>query len=161
VGKSSLINALLHRKNLVKTSATPGKTQLVNFFIINDQFYFVDLPGYGYSRAPQSVVETWGPMIEGYCKDTPQLRAVVVLFDSRRTPDDRDRRLVEWLRHYRVPAVYVLTKADKLKRQEALMAQRETTAALGLAEPPILTSSKSGLGMKELWGELGKRLTQP
>lgn len=158
VGKSSLINALLHRKSLVKTSVTPGKTQLINFFIINDQFYFVDLPGYGYARAPQSVVETWAPMIEGYFKDTPQLRAVVVLLDSRRTPDDRDKRLVEWLRYYQVPAVYVLTKTDKLKRQEIVLSQRDVTSALGLDAPPILTSAKSGLGMKELWGEIVKSL---
>jgi GTP-binding protein len=160
VGKSSLINALLRRKNLVKTSATPGKTQLINFFIINDRFYFVDLPGYGYARAPRSVVETWAPMIEAYFKDAPQLRAVVVLLDSRRTPDDRDKRLVEWLRHYRIPAVYVLTKTDKLKKQEIVLSQRHVTTALDLDAPPILTSARSGLGMKELWAKISTKLSR-
>jgi GTP-binding protein len=158
VGKSSLINALLHRKSLVKTSATPGKTQLINFFIINSRFYFVDLPGYGYAKAPRSVVDAWAPMIEGYVKDAPQLRAVVMLIDSRRSPDERDKRLIEWLRHYEVPAVYVLTKADKLSRQETVRAQREIASALGLDTPPILTSATSGLGMKELWGEISRQL---
>jgi len=87
VGKSSLINAFLNRKNLVKTSATPGKTQLINFFLINDEFYCVDLPGYGYAKAPRSVVDAWAPMIEGYIRDSPQIRVVVVLLDIRREPD--------------------------------------------------------------------------
>src|SRR5512142_661190 len=124
VGKSSLINALLNRKSLVKTSATPGKTQLINFFVINDSFYFVDLPGYGYARVPQAVTDTWAPMIEGYLKKSPDLRAVVVLLDVRREPDERDIRLLDWLRQYHIPAIYALTKADKLSRQESDHARR-------------------------------------
>src|SRR5512136_767382 len=154
VGKSSLINALLNRKNLVKTSATPGKTQLVNFFLINNEFYCVDLPGYGYAKAPRSVVDAWAPMIEGYIKDSPQIRVVVVLLDIRREPDARDVRLLEWLRHYGVPAFYVLTKADKLKRGEAARARQSIAKALGLAEPPLLTSVMSGQGIGELKTEL-------
>ena len=158
VGKSSIINAVLNRKHLVKTSATPGKTQLINFFIINSQFYFVDLPGYGYAKAPLSVLDTWAPMIEGYLRDSPQLGAVVVLLDSRREPDERDARLVEWLKQYGIPAVYILTKTDKLKRQEMILAQREITAKLALNNPPILTSAKSGQGIQELKAELNKIL---
>src|SRR5512136_2677328 len=109
VGKSSLINALLNRKSLVKTSATPGKTQLINFFLINNEFYCADLPGYGYAKAPREVVDAWAPLIEGYLKETPQVRVVVVLLDIRRQPDERDGRLIEWLRHYDVPAIFVLT----------------------------------------------------
>lgn len=160
VGKSSLINALLHRKGLVKTSATPGKTQLINYFLINEQFYFVDLPGYGYAKAPRSVVDQWAPMIEGYLKDSPHLRAVVLLFDIRRDPDARDRRMVEWLRHYQIPMVAVLTKTDKVKRQEMAKAQKLVATVLDEDGAPILTSAASGLGMKELWRELNKRLTQ-
>ena len=130
VGKSSLINAVLNRKHLVKTSATPGKTQLINFFIINSQFYFVDLPGYGFARAPKNVVDTWAPMLEEYLRETPQLRAVVVLLDMRREPDERDARLVAWLDHYSIPAIYTLTKADKLNRQEFLRAANRDYAAL-------------------------------
>ena len=158
VGKSSLINALLHRKNLVKTSATPGKTQLINFFIINKQFYFVDLPGYGYARVPRAVTDAWAPMIEGYIKDALALRAVVVLLDARRQPDVRDVRLVEWLRQYNISSIYAMTKTDKLNRQEAQQARQTIKAQLSIEDAPILTSAKDGQGVKELWGEIRKRL---
>ncbi len=158
VGKSSVINSLLHRKNLVKTSQTPGKTQLINFFLINELFYFVDLPGYGYARVPQAVTDGWAPMIEGYLKDSPKLAAVVVLLDSRRTPDERDMRLIEWLRQYDIPSMYALTKTDKLNRQESDRAKRSVAAALGLEDSLLLTSAKSGLGMKELWKEITKNI---
>ncbi len=160
VGKSSIINALLNRKSFVKTSSTPGKTQLINFFIINKQFYFVDLPGYGYAAAPRSVVDSWAPMIESYLKDAPEVRAVVVLLDSRREPDERDRRLVEWLQHYGIPAVYALTKADKLKRQEAERARREIAAKLGIEGPLLLTSATKGTGISELRAEVSKQLVR-
>jgi len=158
VGKSSVINALLHRKNLVKTSCTPGKTQLINFFIINDKFYFVDLPGYGYARVPRAVTDAWAPMIEGYLRDTPQLGAVVVLFDVRREPDERDIRLIEWLRQYNIPAIPVLTKADKLNSRETQQTLNMIGARFGPSDKVLLTSAKSGKGMNELWGELGKIL---
>ncbi len=157
VGKSSIINTLLHRKNLVKTSSTPGKTQLINFFIINTQFYFVDLPGYGYARVPQAVTDAWAPMIEGYLKNSPALRAVVVLLDVRRTPDERDTRLLEWLRQYDIPAICALTKADKLNRQESELARRDVLERLKLSDL-LITSAKGGQGIKELWGEISKRL---
>lgn len=160
VGKSSIINALVHRKNLVKTSSTPGKTQTINFFIINNSFYFADLPGYGYARVPRPVTETWAPMIEGYLKDTPELRAVVVLLDARRTPDERDLRLVRWLRQYDIPAIYALTKADKLNTQEALRIQREVRLHLGISETPVLTSAKSGLGVDGLRGEIMRYISK-
>ncbi len=158
VGKSSIINSLLHRKSLVKTSATPGKTQLINFFLINGNFYFVDLPGYGYARVPQAVTDAWAPMIEGYFKESPQLAGVVVLLDSRREPDDRDMRLIEWLAQYDIPAVFALTKADKLNRQESERAKRQVQEALGLASPLRLTSAKNGQGIGELWSEIMKRI---
>ena len=158
VGKSSLINAILNRKSLVKTSATPGKTQLINFFLINQQFYCVDLPGYGYAKAPRSVVDAWAPMIEGYIKDSRQIRVVVVLLDIRREPDERDARLIAWLAHYCVPAFYVLTKADKLKRGETARALQSITKKLGLAEPPLLTSVLTGQGIVELKAEIARRL---
>ena len=158
VGKSSVINTLLHRKNLVKTSAVPGKTQLINFFIINDAFYFVDLPGYGYAKVPRAVTEAWAPMIEGYLNGSPNLRAVVVLLDVRREPDERDSLLMDWLRQYDIPAIYALTKADKLSRQEAERARRDILSRLGITDPLLLTSAKSGQGMKELWGEIQKQI---
>ncbi len=158
VGKSSIINALLHRKGLVKTSATPGKTQLINFFVINDSIYFVDLPGYGYAKVPQAVLDTWAPMIEEYLKGSPRLAAVVVLLDSRREPDERDMRLIDWLRQYDIPAIYALTKADKLNRRESDAARKLVHDALGLAAQPLITSATSGAGIKELWTEIGHAL---
>ena len=161
VGKSSIINALLHRKSLVKTSATPGKTQLINFFIINGSFYFVDLPGYGYAKVPQAVLDEWAPMIEGYLKGSPRLAAVVVLLDSRREPDERDLRLIEWLRQYDIPVIYALTKADKLNRQESDRTRRQVHEALRLDMQPLVTSAKSGAGIKELWTEISRALRGP
>ena len=161
VGKSSLINALLNRKSLVKTSATPGKTQLINFFLINGAFYCVDLPGYGYAKAPRDVVDAWAPMIEGYFRDSPQVRGVVVLLDIRREPDDRDRRLIAWLGHYAIPALFVLTKADKLNRSGMAKARKMIAQQLGLAALPLLTSVKSGLGIGELRTEIARRLKEP
>ncbi len=161
VGKSSIINSLLHRKNLVKTSQTPGKTQLINFFIINESFYFVDLPGYGYARVPYAVTDAWAPMIEGYLKNAPHLSAVVVLLDSRREPDERDVHLIDWLRQYDIPVIYALTKIDKLNRQETDRARRSISAALGIADDLVLTSAKSGQGIKELWGVIAKKIKEP
>ncbi len=158
VGKSSIINALLHRKNLVKTSATPGKTQLINFFVINDAFYFVDLPGYGYARAPRAVTDSWAPMIEGYLKDTPQLSAVVALLDSRRNPDERDKRLIAWLEQYDIPAIYALTKSDKLNRRESDKARRTMEKDLGIAGKLIMSSARSGEGIKELWAAIRNKM---
>ncbi len=158
VGKSSVINALLHRKNLVKTSSTPGKTQLINFFNINGTLYFVDLPGYGYARVPSAVTDAWAPLIEGYLKDSPQLTAVVVLLDSRREPDERDARLLEWLRRYDIPVIYALTKSDKLNRRDGEHARQQVIARLNISSPLVVTSAKSGQGIKELWTQINKRL---
>ena len=159
VGKSSIINSLLHRKNLVKTSQTPGKTQLINFFIINESFYFVDLPGYGFARVPHAVTDAWAPMIEGYLKSTPQLAAVIVLLDSRREPDERDLRLITWLRQYDIPVIYALTKIDKLNRQELDKARRSVGTALGITDSLVLTSATTGQGIKDLWGGIVKKIS--
>jgi GTP-binding protein len=161
VGKSSIINSLLHRKNLVKTSQTPGKTQLINFFIINGSFYFVDLPGYGYARVPHAVTDAWAPMIEGYLKNTPHLSAVVVLLDSRRELDERDVYLIEWLRRYDIPRIFALTKIDKLRRQEADRARKTFSTALAIDNELVLTSAKNGQGIKELWGAITKKIREP
>ena len=161
VGKSSIINSLLHRKSLVKTSTTPGKTQLINFFIINDSFFFVDLPGYGYARVPRSVTDAWAPMIEGYLKGSAGLRAVVLLLDARREPDERDLVLIDWLRQYDIPTIYALTKSDKLTRQEGVCSQREVHACLGTTVQPLLTSAKNGQGINELWAEINNHLRKP
>ena len=120
VGKSSLINGLINRKRLVKTSSTPGRTQLVNFFIINNAFVFVDLPGYGYAKVPISVRKTWGPMIETYLSTRETLQGVVLIMDLRRIPGLEELNFIDWLNHYDIPVILVLTKADKLSKTKRL-----------------------------------------
>src|SRR5512141_2173198 len=102
VGKSSLINVLVNRKNLVRTSSTPGRTQLINFFDVNGTFTLVDLPGYGFAKVPLSVKKEWGPMMETYLSRRPNLRGVVLILDVRRTPGDEDLQMLSWLRTYGV-----------------------------------------------------------
>ncbi len=159
VGKSSLINSLLGRRNLVKTSSKPGRTQTINFFLINDTFYFVDLPGYGYAKVPMEVRKNWGPMVEQYLKTRQGLRAVVVILDIRRKPNQGDYDLFAWLTHQSIPQIVVLTKADKLKSNK--QAQRRTMIAEDLSKDfasLILFSATSGLGKQELWKTVEARL---
>ncbi len=118
VGKSSLLNHLFQRKGLVRTSSKPGKTTAINFFTIPEHCAFVDLPGYGYADVPLAVRKQWGPMIQSYLEIREELKLVLFLFDIRRTPKDEDFALVEWLLHYQVPTVLVLTKSDKLNQSE-------------------------------------------
>ena len=118
VGKSSLINVLVNRKSLVRTSSTPGRTQLINFFAINDELMFVDLPGYGYAKVPLAVKRQWGPMMETYLSSRPTLRGVVLILDIRRVPGAEDRQMLDWLRAYGIPPLLVLTKCDKVSKNE-------------------------------------------
>lgn len=116
VGKSSLMNAILNRKKLVKISSTPGKTQLINYFLINDKFYFVDLPGYGYASIPKSILKSWQKMIESYILKNSNLRLVSLLIDSRHDIMNSDLQMAEWLDHNTIPFIIVLTKTDKLPK---------------------------------------------
>jgi len=118
VGKSSLVNILVNRKNLVRTSSTPGRTQLINFFSVNDRLVLVDLPGYGYAKAPPEVRKQWKPMIETYLAKRDNLRGVVLILDIRRTPSDGDLEMLGWLEAWNIPAIIVLTKWDKLSKNE-------------------------------------------
>ena len=118
VGKSSLINTLINRKRLVKTSSTPGRTQLVNFFLINNSLGLVDLPGYGYAKVPAAVRKNWGPMIETYLKTRENLKAVILIMDIRRLPDHKEFDFIAWLADSNVPVIPVLTKVDKLKKSK-------------------------------------------
>lgn len=151
VGKSSLINTLLNRRSLVKTSSTPGRTQLINFFNINDAFMFVDLPGYGYARVPQSVTKTWGSMIETYLSTRKTLRGVVMLMDIRREPGKDEDDLIAWFKHYDIPAIYVLTKADKFSNQQRVVHYNRCAKSLGL-DPSLLIpfSAKTRLGKEKV-----------
>jgi GTP-binding protein len=118
VGKSSLINLLLNRKNLARVSGNPGKTRTLNFYNINDEFRIVDLPGYGYAKASRSVTEDWGPMIEGYLSGRENLVRVIQLVDIRHKPSLQDRQMYEWLRHYGLSGTVIATKADKVSNNE-------------------------------------------
>ncbi|WP_207876576.1 ribosome biogenesis GTP-binding protein YihA/YsxC, partial [Clostridium sp. HV4-5-A1G] len=110
VGKSSLINALVNRKKLVKVSSTPGKTRLINFFLINDMFYFVDLPGYGYAKASKREIQGWGKIIEKYLQDRKQLKAIVLILDCRHKPTADDITMYKWIKHYKYKTVIIVTK---------------------------------------------------
>ena len=111
VGKSSLINTLVNRKRLVKTSATPGRTRLINFFKINDAFYFVALPGYGCAKVPVAVKKAWVPMVETYITTRKRLRSVVLIVDIRRKPGDEELSCLNWLQHLDIPCLVIVTKA--------------------------------------------------
>ncbi len=163
VGKSSLINTLLNRKNLVRTSSRPGCTQAVNFFLVNQRWYFVDLPGYGYAKAPLAVKAQWLKLMDGYLRERPSLRAVALLLDGRRTPGPEELELWAMLRGQGRRVIGVLTKADKLKRGERARRLQEITAALtplGVTGAELTWfSSLSREGRQELWTRLLAALT--
>jgi GTP-binding protein len=155
VGKSSLINTMVNRKHLVKTSSTPGRTRLINFFDINQRIGFVDLPGYGYAKVPASVKKTWGPMIETYLSTRKALRGVVVILDIRRTPGQEELNLLSWLQHYSIAGILVLTKTDKLSKNK--QAQKHNLIAELLETDKndfILFSAKSRRGRDALWNAI-------
>ncbi len=159
VGKSSLINRLINRKRLVKTSSTPGRTQLINFFKINSTFMFVDLPGYGYAKVPASVKKKWGTMIETYLSMRETLLSVVLILDLRRTPQIEELNFIDWLHHCDIPTILVLTKADKLsrtKQKKQVTAISKELAVTG--SNLILFSAKTGLGTEKLWDAIEKRI---
>ena len=152
VGKSSLINTLVNRKRLVKTSSTPGRTQLINFFDINNLFTFVDLPGYGYAKVPTAVRKKWGPMIETYLSGRNTLLGVVVILDIRRTPREEEQNLIAWLEHYSIARIMVLTKADKISKTKREKQRAAVANALEVdSSDLILFSAKSRKGRHAVW----------
>jgi GTP-binding protein len=152
VGKSSLINCLVNRKHLVKTSSTPGRTQLLNFFNINEEMVFVDLPGYGYAKVPVEIRKTWGPMIEKYLAGRKTLAGVTLILDIRRDPADDEHNLIGWLNHQHIPLILVLTKADKLSKSN----QKNRVSAIQENLPQktgelICFSAKTRQGKDKVW----------
>jgi GTP-binding protein len=155
VGKSSLINTLVNRKRLVKTSSTPGRTQLINFFDINNAFSFVDLPGFGYARVPESIKRTWGPMVETYLSTRKTLKGVVLIMDIRRVPGAQELEFIEWLRYYTIPSILILTKADKLSKSKQMNQHIAITKILGVDRNDlILFSAKSRMGKDAIWAAI-------
>lgn len=129
VGKSSLLNHFFHSKDLVKTSSTPGKTQAINFFTVNDELAFADLPGYGYAEVPIAVRKRWGPMVQEYLQSREQLQLILFLFDIRRIPNDEDREFLEWAAYYDKSMILVLTKVDKVTQSEKVRNTQKILAA--------------------------------
>lgn len=160
VGKSSLLNSLLGRKKLVKVSGTPGKTQRLNYFLVNDRFHVVDLPGYGFAKASGASRNQWGRMMQEYLRTRRQLVAVVQLVDCRHPPSREDREMVQWLLDERMPFCLVATKSDKLaptKREPALRAIARELELPG-THPSVAYSSHAGEGRSELLAWIGRAL---
>jgi len=151
VGKSSLINALLGRKHLVKISSTPGKTREINFFRINDSFLFVDLPGYGYAAAPKAVQHGWRALLEAYLTGRDTLRGVVLIVDARHGPGPLDRQFRDFLAAYDVASLLVANKADKVSRNELAARLDGIARALDWPQQPLTYSAKTGVGRDALW----------
>lgn len=149
VGKSSLLNSLLDQKGLAKTSSTPGRTQAINVFEIDSSYYFIDLPGYGFAKAPISVKEKWAKLVDGYFQNCRELAGVIVLLDCRRIPSDDDLTLLDWLINRRAPFIIALTKSDKLGRGKLSQTMRSLEKVLPGGIIPY--SSPKGTGKKELW----------
>jgi GTP-binding protein len=157
VGKSSLINTLLNRKHLVKTSSTPGRTQLLNFFNINDELSFVDLPGYGWAKVPKAIKKEWGPMIERYLSTRSSLRGVVLIMDIRRAPSDAEADFIAWLEQFNIARILVLTKTDKLSKTKQIKQYQMIAKGLGMKTTDfILFSAKTRKGKDEVWNAIKK-----
>jgi GTP-binding protein len=156
VGKSSLINVLVKRKHLARTSSKPGRTQSINFFDVDNRLYLVDLPGYGYARVPIEVKKSWELMVETYLRTRLTLKAVVVIVDVRRDLTPGDKQLLEWLDHYGKHAIVVLTKADKMPRQQARTRSEAIRGQFGKFSPslPVLFSAKTRQGREEIWEQI-------
>jgi GTP-binding protein len=159
VGKSSLINVLAGRKALVRTSSTPGRTQLINFFDLNGILTLVDLPGYGYAKAPPGIRKQWGPMIETYLAKRENLKTVVLILDIRRVPSEGDLDMLGWLERYNIPPIIVLTKCDKLSKSERAKQTALIAAAINRDKNLLLPfSALSKDGREGIWQEIKHQL---
>lgn len=158
VGKSSLINTLVGQKNLAKTSSTPGKTVRINFFLINDKIYFVDLPGYGYAKTSKKEKKVWGSLIEGYFRNSENLKGVIQIIDIRHPPFPSDLELLEFLSFYKKPVLVVLTKADKLSKSKMMESQKKAKEILKLNENSLVVfSAKTKMGKDEILSWIGSK----
>jgi GTP-binding protein len=155
VGKSSLINAVTGKPNLARTSRTPGRTRLVNWFEIDGAFHLVDLPGYGYAEVSREMRESWRPLIEGYLSERTVLAGVLLLVDIRRGAQDEELDFTAWLAERGTPFVTALTKADKLAKNKRMLEVAKAKRAMGLARDPIAVSVQSGEGLEALWRAIG------
>lgn len=160
VGKSSLINVLVNRKSLVRTSSTPGRTQLINFFDVNGTFTLVDLPGYGFAKVPLAVKKQWGPMMENYLSKRDNLCGVVLILDIRRTPVAEDVQMLQWLRAYAVKPILVVTKCDKVSKNEKAKQARLIAQTLGVEQAELnFFSALNKEGKDQIWERIEHALT--
>ena len=159
VGKSSLINVLVNRKALVRTSSTPGRTQLINFFDVNGTFTLVDLPGYGFAKVPLEVKKQWGPMMQTYLSNRANLRGVVLIIDVRRIPKEEDIQMFEWLRTFGIPPILVVTKCDKVSKSQRERHIAAIASELGVARGEICSfSALSRDGSEGIWKRIEELL---
>ena len=160
VGKSSLLNLIVNRRNLARVSGSPGKTRTINFYRINDEFRIVDLPGYGYAKISKSISENWGDMIETYLSSRQNLIKVIQLVDIRHAPSSQDIQMYEWLKHYGLDGIVVATKSDKISRNEMMKNIGVIKKALGLgSEDKVFpVSSLKRAGYDELMNEIDRLL---
>ncbi|MBR5468330.1 MAG: YihA family ribosome biogenesis GTP-binding protein [Firmicutes bacterium] len=153
VGKSTLINAMVGRKALARTSSQPGKTRTINFYDVENVMYIVDVPGYGYAKAPKTEIEKWGKMIEEYLQEREELKSIVMLIDIRHEPGANDKMMYEWLQHYGYDIIIAATKSDKIKRSQIQKNLSVIRKALNLDKDAVLIpfSGPEKNGVKELW----------
>jgi GTP-binding protein len=158
VGKSSLMNSLLQVTGLARTSSTPGRTQSLNFFFINESFYFVDLPGYGYAKVSKDKRQEWGKLIEKYLAERQQLVLSILIVDARHEPSPLDLQMKSWLQHFELPYLVVSTKADKLSLNERRKSLQLAKKVLG-TESIVQYSSVTREGAKDIWNAIGNSIT--
>ena len=153
VGKSSLINALMNRKSLARTSAAPGKTQTINFYNVNEAIYLVDLPGYGYARASEEIKAKWGKMIEDYLHQSNEIRAVFLLIDIRHDPTENDRIMYRWILDHGYEPIIIATKLDKIKRSQVQKQIKAVRQGLKVVPGTMISpfSAQTKQGREEIW----------
>lgn len=160
VGKSSFINRMIGRKSMARISSKPGKTQTLNFYKIEEQLFFVDVPGYGYAKVSKSERAAWGKMIEQYLTGRSVLKAVVQIVDIRHEPTDDDCMMYDFLKHYNIPTIVIATKADKIKKGNYAKHKKIVKDVLDMdpSDSLILFSAELGMGVEEAWEEIEKRM---
>ncbi|MGG4141587.1 ribosome biogenesis GTP-binding protein YihA/YsxC [Paenibacillus algorifonticola] len=161
VGKSSLINKMIMRKNLARTSSQPGKTQQLNYYRVNDSIYFVDFPGYGYAKVSKTQREAFGQMIERYIRDRKELKLQLLIIDIRHEPSKDDQLMYNWLKHYNIPTCIVATKADKIPKGkwDKHIKMIKATLQADPRDKVVLYSSETGQGRDELWGVITETIS--
>lgn len=163
VGKSSLINGLMNRKSYARTSSQPGKTQTINFYNINEELYFVDLPGYGYAKVSMELRAKWGKMIERYLKKSEQLKLIFLLVDIRHEPSENDKDMYHWIVHNGFQPVVIATKLDKINRSQIAKQSSLIRTSLGMPKDGVLIpfSAETKQGRDEIWQKIESFLSAP